>query len=116
MATPNQPDGAEQQDTLFLILTRPPLRWGVPFEALICNAGLSFFAGLWLGSPLYWLVGVIIHFPMRVIASRDHNFFRIYRLSLTAWGAAVMSSLWGGSMLSPLPTGLPKPKERASCV
>jgi len=39
---------------------------------------LTFFIGLWLGSPLYWLIGVVIHFPMRVIASKDHNFFRIY--------------------------------------
>jgi type IV secretory pathway VirB3-like protein len=114
MATSTQSASAEQQDTLFLILTRPPLRWGVPFEALICNAGLTFFAGLWLGSPVYWLAGVIVHFPMRVITSRDHNFFRIYRLALTSW--AGVSSLWGGSMLSPLPTGRPKAKERASCV
>jgi type IV secretion system protein VirB3 len=116
MATPSPSDSTLQQDILFLILTRPPLRWGVPFEALICNGVLTFFIGLWLGSPLYWLIGVVIHFPMRVIASKDHNFFRVYRLWLMAKKEAVRTSLWGGSMLSPLPTGLPKPKERASCV
>jgi type IV secretory pathway VirB3-like protein len=101
---------------LFIILTRPPTRLGVPFEALIVNAVLSFFVGLWLGSPLYWLVGVFIHFPMRVIASKDHNFFRIYRLWFSTKASAVKSSMWGGSMLSPLPTTNGKAKERASSV
>jgi type IV secretory pathway VirB3-like protein len=116
MTTPSLTDNDAQQDTLFLILTRPPLRWGVPFEALVCNGVLTFFIGLWLGNPLFWSVGLIIHFPMRIIASKDHNFFRIYRLWLFAKFEAVRSSLWGGSMLSPLPTDRQKAKERASCV
>jgi type IV secretory pathway VirB3-like protein len=115
-SSPSDNNMDQLQDTLFLILTRPPTRWGVPFEALICNGILTFFIGLWLGNPLFWAVGLIIHFPMRVIASKDHNFFRIGRLWLMAKFEAVKSSMWGGSMLSPLPTGLSNVKERASCV
>ncbi len=81
------------------------MKMGVPFEALIINVMISFFAGLWLGSPLYWLIGVAIHFPMRVIASKDHNFFRVHRLWFITKSEAVRSSLWGGSMVSPLPMG-----------
>lgn len=106
-----------EKEVLFLALTRPPMKWGTPFEALLVNGILSFFAGLWLGNPFYWLIGVFIHFPMRVIASRDHNFFRIGRLWLNTKGTALAMSQWGGSMLSPLPHDDDiKPKERASAV
>jgi type IV secretion system protein VirB3 len=94
----------DRQDPLFVILTRPPMKLGVPFEALVVNAVLSFFCGLWLRSPAYFLIGVVLHFPMRVIASKDHNFFRVGHLWLRTKANAVKSSLWGGSMVSPLPT------------
>ena len=92
------------RDTLFLALTRPPMKWGVPYEGFICNVVGSFFVGLWLGSPLYWPVCIIIHLPMRALASADHNFFRVRRLQIQTKGEAMMAAdLWGGASLGPLP-------------
>jgi type IV secretion system protein VirB3 len=106
-----------ESEPLFLALTRPAMRWGVPFEALVLNGVLSFFVGLWLDNPFFWLIGIAIHFPMRIIASRDHNFFRVGRLWMTTKGQALRSASWGGSMLSPLPHfEQVKPKESASNV
>lgn len=91
-----------EKDTLFLALTRPPSFRGVPFEGFLVNMILSFFVGLWLGNPFYWLVGVAIHFPMRVIASKDHNFFRVWRLWMATKGQSIGGDLWGGSSLAPM--------------
>lgn len=104
-----------EKDTLFLALTRPPMLMGVPFEGFLVNFVASFFVGLWLGNPFYWLIGVLIHFPMRVIASADHNFFRVWRLwTVTSSGG---DELWGGSMLSPMTSrSSTSSKERSSCV
>ncbi len=89
-------------DVLFLALTRPPMKFGVPFEAFVLNGILSFFVGLWLDNPFFWLIGLVLHFPMRIIASRDHNFFRVGRLWFLTKGQSMRSGVWGGSMLSPL--------------
>jgi len=90
-------------DTLFLALTRPPMKWGVPYEGFVCNVVGSFLIGLWLGSPLYWPICLIIHVPMRALTSLDHNFFRVRRLQIQTKGASVGSDMWGGSSLAALP-------------
>lgn len=107
-----------EKDTLFLALTRPPMMFGVPFEGFMANVFLSFFVGLWGGNPFYWLICIAIHFPMRVIASVDPNFFRIWRLWLATKAAGnVGSDLWGGSVLSPMPDRPARTaKERTSSV
>lgn len=78
------------------------MKFGVPFEAFVLNFVLSFFVGLWGNNPFYWLICIAIHFPMRVIASMDHNFFRLGRLWLLTKGSSVGNDQWGGSMLSPM--------------
>lgn len=106
-----------EKDTLFLALTRPASYFGVPFQGFVANLVLSFFLGLWLGNPFYWLICIAIHFPMRVIASADHNFFRVLQLWLITKGSSIGGDVWGGSMLAPM-TDRPatKAKERSSCV
>jgi type IV secretion system protein VirB3 len=106
-----------EKDTLFLALTRPPMTLGVPFEGFLANLFLSFFVGLWGDNPFYWLICIVIHFPMRVIASADHNFFRLWRLWLMTKGSSVGGDIWGGAMLSPMPDWAErKAAERSSCV
>lgn len=97
-----------EPDILFLATTRPAMKLGVPFEAFMLNMGGSFLVGLWLGSPVYWLIGVALHFPMRILTSVDYNIFRIGRLWVVTKGASLHNGLWGGSSLSPLPDGLPR--------
>ena len=106
-----------QTDILFLACTRPALMAGVPLEGFAANACLTLLLGMWLGSPLYWLLGVAVHFPMRAVTSWDHNFFRIGRLWLETKGAGAGSEMWGGSALSPVLAAPPrKPLELASSV
>lgn len=78
------------------------MKLGVPFEGFLVNVILSFFVGLWLGNPFYWAIGVIIHFPMRIIASRDHNLFRLGRLWLATKGQSIGGDIWGGASLAPM--------------
>jgi type IV secretion system protein VirB3 len=102
MATTDEPD------VLFLACSRPAMAFGVPFEGFMLNFCGTFLLGLWLGSPLYWLVGIALHFPMRIVTALDHNFFRLGRLWLETKGASVRSDLWGGSSLAVLPAARPK--------
>jgi type IV secretion system protein VirB3 len=90
-------------DTLFLALTRPAMHWGCPYEGFCCNIVGSFLIGLWLGSPVYWIVAGPIHLLMRALASLDHNFFRVRRLQIQTRGKSVGSDVWGGSSLGALP-------------
>ena len=107
-----------EKEVLFLALTRQAMTpLGVPFEALLANTLLSFFAGLWLGNPLYWLVCIAVHFPMRIIASKDHNFFRIGRLWCMTKAQSIGGDVWGGSMISPMTDhSALRVKERSFCV
>jgi type IV secretion system protein VirB3 len=91
-----------EASTLFLALTRPPMKWGVPFEGFIGNAFGSFAAGA-IMSPPYWLICIPIHLALRFFASQDHNMFRVMRLWMETKGNAVGSDVWGGSRLSALP-------------
>lgn len=107
-----------RKDTLFLALTRPAMKLGVPALGFGMNFVLSFFVGLWGNNPFYWLICIAIHFAMRIIASSDPNFFRIWYLWLITKGSAVGSDAWGGAMLSPIPDFIDRKKaaERSSCV
>lgn len=104
------------RDVLYLANTRPSMKMGVPFEGFMLNFCGTFLIGMWLGSPVYWIIGLALHFPLRVLTAWDHNFFRIGRLWLVTKGASTGSHLWGGSSLSPLPCGLPKRAREVSCA
>lgn len=91
-------------DPLFLACTRPAMRYGVPHEGFMLNVLGSFFFGLVMGSPLYWGVFVVLHFPMRALTNWDHNFFRVLRLWAATKGAGMGADLYGGSALAPLPS------------
>jgi type IV secretion system protein VirB3 len=87
------------RDTLFLALTRPAMKWGVPWEGFYINTVGTVFGGMILGSPLYWAAWPVIHLVMRAAVARDHNRFRIWRLwletktgALEQFGAAVLAS------------------------
>ncbi len=86
-------DNDDRTEILFLALTRPSLRWGVPFEGLVINMCASFLAGVmfcqpvWYRPPmLYWAAFFPIHAAMRRITAWDFHGFRTLRLWMTSTG------------------------------
>jgi type IV secretion system protein VirB3 len=84
--------------TLFVALTRPAMKWGVPYIAYLYNLFGSAAFGILMGAPPYMLVGLIIHYVMREMTKRDHNLWRQWWLWLNTKAKTV-----DGSPLSPLP-------------
>jgi type IV secretion system protein VirB3 len=94
-------DGREM---LYLAITRPAMKLGVPVEGLCLNLLLCYLAFLWIAhaNPIT-VRGVIcmvmlpvVHFVMRLLVSIDHNLFRIIRLAAETRGLQVrgVSVLW----------------------
>ncbi|MBI0537721.1 hypothetical protein D9599_19350 [Roseomonas sp. KE2513] len=69
-------------DTLYLACTRPAMKRGVPMEGYYTNFFGSFFFGLVMSSPFYWLVFLLFHPIMRALANKNPNFFREWRMWL----------------------------------
>ena len=80
-------DGIEK-DRLYLAITRPTTMKGVPFEGMVLNIAISWFAYFGVGhanpisvrGTLSMIVFPILHYAMRLAMSIDHNLFRILRL------------------------------------
>jgi len=104
-----------RDDMLFLALTRPAMKWGVPAVGCMLNISGSMIVGAWLGVGnglmilMWWSALIVpIHLLMRYAVSRDHNFFRVWLLWLETKGGSVGSDIWGGATLSPLPVRWPR--------
>jgi type IV secretion system protein VirB3 len=102
-------------DTCFVAMTRPSVKWGVPFEGFVANAGLTAGVTVFvIHSPPGFLLGVLVHFALREVCRINPHFFWQWRL----WGATKAKSLtrhiWGGSRLQPSPTRVRKAAEMAS--
>jgi type IV secretory pathway VirB3-like protein len=104
---------ADHGDTLYVATTRPAMKFGVPIEGLFINGVFTYLAYIWIGHGNIYrmaacvLIFPILHMPMRVLTSIDHNIFRILRLSLEN-GISFPTKGWGGTLLHALPHRLPK--------
>ncbi len=100
------------QETLFVALTRPAMKFGVPFEGYIANLFGSIGFAIAMGRFPYMFVGLVIHWVMREMTARDHNIFRVYKLWLATKGRATGD----GSPLSSLPWRLVRFEDMGSSV
>jgi type IV secretion system protein VirB3 len=91
------------EDPLFLACTRPAMWQGVPVEALSINAMFTTIIFVVMGNPFYMLIGVVIHYTIRAVISKDYNFFTTLRLWMETKGRARNTDKWGGSSVSPIP-------------
>jgi type IV secretory pathway VirB3-like protein len=105
-----------REQTLFLALTRPALKWGVPVEAFWANfigmfyAGAIFEAPVWWRQPfVFWLLGIPIHLILRELTAHDWHWARGLRLRLET------SLLWYLTS-APQRLGRRASREIASCV
>lgn len=91
-------------DVLFVAVTRPPMRWGATFSALMFNLVFTMEAFLLTKNLLTLLIAAPIHGVCALLCARDPRFFDLTLL----WGRTRMPSflanyrVWKASSYSPL--------------
>lgn len=91
-------------DPLFVAVTRPPMRWGVTYSALLVNLVFTMEVFLLTKNLLTLLIAVPIHGVCALLCARDVRFFDL----LLLWGRtrlpAYLSNfrVWKSSSYSPL--------------
>ena len=96
-------------DPLFVGATRPPMRWGVTYSALLFNLMFTMEAFLVTKNLLTLLLAAPIHGLSMLLCARDARFFDLILL----WGKtripAAMTNLrlWKASSYSPLVIDFP---------
>jgi type IV secretion system protein VirB3 len=105
-------------DPLFVGATRPPMRWGVTYAALIFNLVFTMEAFLLTKNLLALLVCAPIHGVCALLCARDARFFDL----LLLWGRtrlpAALGNLraWHASSYSPLALDLPRRNGRRAAT
>jgi len=96
-------------DTLFVGATRPPMRWGVTFSALLFNLVFTMELFLLTRNLLMLLVAAPIHGVSALLCARDARYFDLLllwgRTRLPAWAGNLR--FWKASSYSPLALDLP---------
>ena len=101
-------------DPLFVGATRPPMRWGVTYSALLFNMVFTMEAFLVTKNLLSLLIGAPIHGVCLLLCARDARFFDLVLL----WGRTRLPSvfanyrLWSSSSYSALSMDLPTQRGR----
>ena len=107
-------DSGLTADPLFVGATRPPMRWGVTYSALLFNMVFTMEAFLLTKNLLTLLLCAPIHGVSMLLCARDARFFDLVLL----WGRtrlpAVFANLrvWKASSYSPLALDLPNRRGR----
>ena len=95
-------------DPLFVGATRPPMRWGVTYAALLSNLVFTLEIFLLTKNLLTLLLSVPIHGICALLCARDPRCFDLILL----WGRTRMPALlgnfriWKASSYSPLTFGI----------
>ena len=96
-------------DVLFVAVTRPPMRWGVTYAALLLNLVFTMEVFLVTKNLLTLAIAIPIHGVCALLCARDARFFDL----LLLWGRTRMPShfanyrFWRASSYSPLRLDLP---------
>jgi type IV secretion system protein VirB3 len=97
-------------DPLFVGITRPPMRWGVTYSALLLNAVSTMEVFLLTKNLLTLLIALPIHGICALLCARDARFFDL----LLVWGRTRMLAyfgnyrVWRASSHSALSLDLPR--------
>ncbi len=101
-------------DPLFVGATRPPMRWGVTYSALLFNMVFTMEAFLLTKNLLTLLLCAPIHGVCMLLCARDARFFDLVllwmRTRLPAWFANLR--VWKSSSYCPLVLDLPSRRGR----
>jgi type IV secretion system protein VirB3 len=101
-------------DTLFVAVTRPPIRWGVTYSALLFNLVFTMEVFLLSKNLLTLLIAVPIHGVCVLLCVRDARFFDLILLwARTRLPAYLCNArFWKASSCSPLILDLPTAEGR----
>jgi type IV secretion system protein VirB3 len=96
-------------DPLFVGATRPSMRWGVTYSALLFNMVFTMEAFLLTKNLLTLLLGVPIHAVCVLLCARDARFFDLILIWARTRLPALFCNLrfWKASSYSPLAIDLP---------
>lgn len=104
-----RPDAQLTADPLFVGATRPPMRWGVTYAALLFNLVFTMEVFLLTKNLLTLLCCVPVHGVFALLCARDARFFDLMLL----WGRTRLPAalgnlrLWNASSYSPLVIDIP---------
>jgi type IV secretion system protein VirB3 len=107
-------NGGLTADPLFVGATRPPMRWGVTYSALLFNMVFTMEAFLLTKNLLTLLLCAPIHALCVLLCVRDARFFDL----IVLWGRTRLPALlanlrlWQASSYSPLALSLPDRRGR----
>ena len=96
-------------DPVFLGVTRPPMRFGVTYAALLANLVFTLEGFLLTKNLLVLLIALPIHGVCALLCARDARYFDL----LLVWGKTRMLgyfeslTFWQGASYSPLNLALP---------
>jgi type IV secretion system protein VirB3 len=92
------------KDPLFVGATRPPMRWGVTYSALLFNIVFTLEAFLITKNLLVLLLSARIHGVCMLLCGRDARFFDLVLLCARTRLPALFANLrlWKASSYSPL--------------
>jgi type IV secretion system protein VirB3 len=103
-------------ETLFVGATRPPMRWGVTYAALLFNLVFTMEAFLLTRNLLTLLISAPIHGLCALLCARDPRFFDLVLLWARTRLPAMLANLriWRASTYSPLALDFPGRRGRRS--
>src|SRR6202451_2475588 len=101
-------------DPLFVGATRPPMRWGVTYSALLFNMVFTMEAFLLTRNLLTLLLSALIHGVCALLCARDARFFDLVLLWARTRLPALFANLriWKASSYCPLVIDLPNRRGR----
>jgi type IV secretion system protein VirB3 len=105
----NERNNGVTADPVFLGVTRPPMRFGVTYLALLGNLVFTMEAFLLTKNLLVLLIAIPIHGVCALLCARDARYFDL----LLVWGKTRMLGyfeslpFWRGASYSPLILDLP---------
>jgi type IV secretion system protein VirB3 len=110
----SEPNSGLIADSLFVGATRPPMRWGVTYSALLFNMVFTMEAFLLTKNLLTLLLCAPIHGVCMLLCARDARFFDLILIWARTRLPALFANLrvWKASSYCPLILDLPDRRGR----
>jgi type IV secretion system protein VirB3 len=107
-------NGGVTADILFVGATRPPMRWGVTYSALLFNLVFTMEVFLLSKNLLSLLIAAPIHGVSSLLCARDARYFDLLLLWVRTRASAFLGNLrfWKANSYSALALELPNVRTR----